>query len=85
MSYYNQLNPWCVVRCLPNAQTLIVARLRRRPDAEAHLRILQQLSPSATYRLLFDLPEHQPVLEKAIDSQPSGLSGLTFSQPQQNP
>ncbi len=58
MSYYNQLNPWCIVRCLPNAQTLIVARLRRRPDAEAHLRILQQLSPTAIYQILFDVREH---------------------------
>lgn len=57
MSYYNQLNPWCIIRCLPNAQTFIVVRFRRRNDAEAHLRILQQLTPTATYCLIFDVPQ----------------------------
>ncbi|MBD1848706.1 hypothetical protein [Leptolyngbya sp. ST-U4] len=31
---------------------------QRCPDAEAHLRILQHLSPTATYRILFDVPKH---------------------------
>jgi len=57
MTYYNQLHPWCIIRCLPNAQTLIVARLRRRNDAEAHLRILQQLTPTATYHIIFDVAD----------------------------
>ncbi|HEY9657157.1 MAG TPA: hypothetical protein V6C65_01740 [Allocoleopsis sp.] len=57
MSYYNQLHPWCIIHCLPNAQTAIVARFRRRNDAEAHLRVLQQLTPTATYDLIFDVSE----------------------------
>jgi hypothetical protein len=58
MTYYNQLSPWCIIRCLPNAQTLIVARLRRRNDAEAHLRILQQITPTATYHIIFDVADN---------------------------
>lgn len=57
MTYYNQLSPWCIIRCLPNAQTLIVARFRRRNDAEAHLRILQQITPTATYHIIFDVAD----------------------------
>jgi hypothetical protein len=54
MSYYDQLHPWCIIQLLPNAQTLTVARFRRRNDAIAYLRVLQQLSPTANYQLLFD-------------------------------
>lgn len=57
MSYFNKLNPWCIIHCLPNAQTAIVARFRRRNDAEAHLRVLRQLTPSATYDLIFDISD----------------------------
>lgn len=59
MSYYNQLHPWHIVHCLPNAQTQTVARFRRRNDAEAHLRILQQLTPTATYRIIFASAENE--------------------------
>lgn len=63
-----------MVCCLPNAQTLIITRLRRRPDAEAHLRILQQLNPSTIYRILFDVsedPSPQDDRPKPIASMPS--------------
>lgn len=60
MSYHIQLHPWCIIRCLPQAQTLIVARLRRRNEAEAHLQILQQLSPTAVYRIIFDVSQTDP-------------------------
>lgn len=53
-SYRDQIHPWCIVRLLPNAQTLIVARFRRRNDADAHLQVLQQLIPNAEFRILFD-------------------------------
>ena len=54
MTYYSQLHPWRIICRLPNAWTLIVARLRRRNDAEARLRILRQLTPTATYHVIFD-------------------------------
>jgi hypothetical protein len=31
---------------------------QRCSDAEAHLQILQHLSPTVTYRILFDVPKH---------------------------
>ena len=57
MSYYDRLMPWCIVRCLPAARTLIVQRFRRRGEAEEHLKIMRRLTPHAVYELLFDLPE----------------------------
>jgi hypothetical protein len=54
-SYYDRLHPWCIIRCLPNAQTVIVDRFRRRSDAEAHLRVLRQINPDAVYEILFDV------------------------------
>jgi hypothetical protein len=54
MNYRDQLHPWCIVRFLPESKTTVVARFRRRIDAEAHLKLLSQLTPSATYRVVFE-------------------------------
>ncbi len=54
MAYKDQLHPWCIVRCLPQARSITVARFRRRSEAEAHLRILQRILPTATYTIMFD-------------------------------
>ena len=52
---YNQLlHPWCVVQFLPHMQRRTVARFRRRNDADAHLKALRRLSPSAQYTVMFD-------------------------------
>jgi len=52
---YNQLlHPWCVVQLLPHMQRRIVARFRRRNDADAHLKAMRRLSPSAQYTVMFD-------------------------------
>ena len=52
---YNQLlHPWCVVQLLPHMQRRTVARFRRRNDADAHLKALRRLSPSAQYTIMFD-------------------------------
>lgn len=56
MSYLDKLHPWCIVRHLPNLQNPIVARFRRRNDAEAHLQILQRLMPNAEFSIIFDVP-----------------------------
>lgn len=55
MSYLDKLHPWCIVRHLPNLQNPIVARFRRRNDAEAHLQILQRLMPDAQFSIIFDV------------------------------
>jgi hypothetical protein len=59
MTYLESLHPWCIVRLLPNLQSAIVARFRRRSDAEAHLQILRRLVPTVAYRIVFDIkPEY---------------------------
>jgi hypothetical protein len=55
MSYLTRLSLWCIVRQLPNLKSPIVARFRRRNDAEAHLQILQRLMPHASFLIVFDL------------------------------
>lgn len=60
MTYLEKLNPWCVVRLLPSMQHQIVARFRRRSDAEAHLQILHRLIPGGvTFTIIFS-----PLLEQ---------------------
>jgi hypothetical protein len=46
--------PWCIVRQLPNMQRLVVARFRRRNDAEGYLQILRRLLPASGHVILFD-------------------------------
>lgn len=59
MTYLEKLNPWCVVRLLPSMQHQIVARFRRRSDAEAHLQILHRLITGVNFTIIFS-----PVLEQ---------------------
>lgn len=54
MTYYQQLHPWCIIRLLPQMQRQVVARFRRRNDAEAHMKALRQLEPAANYAIIFD-------------------------------
>jgi hypothetical protein len=68
--YRNQLYPWCIVRLLPNAQMAIVARCRKRNDAEEHRRVLQRLVPSASFVIIFDAPPIDP------DSRSLSISNL---------
>lgn len=55
MSYRDQLHPWCIIRLLPNARTIIVQRFRRRNDAEAHMKVLRRVNPHASYQIMFDV------------------------------
>jgi hypothetical protein len=54
MTYFDQLHPWCLMRLLPNLQSRVIARFRRRNDAEAHMRVLRQLAPTGRYEIMFD-------------------------------
>lgn len=56
-TYHSRLHPWCVICFLPKMQRVVVGRFRRRTLAEEHLRVLKRLNPSATYDIVFDLPE----------------------------
>ncbi|BAZ00158.1 hypothetical protein NIES37_41420 [Tolypothrix tenuis PCC 7101] len=55
MTYLEKLNPWCIVRLLPNMQNQIVARFRRRSDAEAHLQVLRRLIPGVSFTIIFNV------------------------------
>jgi hypothetical protein len=39
---------------LPNLQRQVIARFRRRNDAEAHMRVLRQQAPTVSYEVVFD-------------------------------
>lgn len=69
MTYQEQLYPWCIIRSLPNNQTVVVARFRNRSDAEAQLQLLHQLSPRAAFSVVFEpinsaLDQEEPAEEK---------------------
>jgi hypothetical protein len=55
MTYFDQLHPWCLIRLLPNLQNRVIARFRRRNDADAHMRVLRQLAPTVRYEIVFDV------------------------------
>jgi hypothetical protein len=55
MTYLEKLHPWCIIRPLPNLQRRIVARCRRRNDAESHLQVLRRLMPTVPFEIVFDV------------------------------
>lgn len=61
MTYFEKLHPWCLIRLLPNCQRIVVARFRKRNDADEHLRVLQRLVKHRTFVIIFESQE-QPVL-----------------------
>ena len=62
MTYRQRLHPWCIMRFLPNMRWLVIARFRRRNDAESHLRTLCRLDPTIEYEIVFD-----PALEQSTE------------------
>ena len=70
MSHYRtQLHPWCIIRLLPKAQRITVARFRKRNDAEAHRRTLNRLIPQAHFLIIFDPPSQTPTLSPPTGQQ----------------
>ncbi|NEO76817.1 hypothetical protein [Moorena sp. SIO4G3] len=55
MSYSERLHPWVIVRLLPRMQRVVVARFRKRSDAEGHLKALKRLMPNAQFVIIFDV------------------------------
>jgi hypothetical protein len=55
MTYRDKLNPWCIIRPVSSVQMRIVARFRRRSDAEGHLQILKRLMPDVPFEIMFDI------------------------------
>jgi hypothetical protein len=59
MPYRERLNPWVLVRLLPNMQRAAVGQYRNRSDADGHLEIIRRLMPNAEFVVMFnpDLPQ----------------------------
>lgn len=55
MTYRDRLNPWCIIRPISSVQMRIVARFRRRSDAEAHMQVLKRLMPEVPFEIMFDI------------------------------
>jgi hypothetical protein len=47
MPYRERLNPWVLVRLLPNLQRVTVGQYRNRSDADGHLQIIRRRMPNA--------------------------------------
>lgn len=60
MTYKDRLSPWCIIRHLSDSQQQVVGRMRRRNDAEEHLRLLKRMVPNGDYSIIFD-----PMLDSA--------------------
>lgn len=58
MSYKERLNPWTIVRILPNTERVNVSRFRSRSDADGHLKFLRQQIPNAAFEVIFDCQRH---------------------------
>jgi Txe/YoeB family toxin of Txe-Axe toxin-antitoxin module len=54
MTYKEKLNPWCIIRPIPNLQAQVIARFRRRVDAEGRLKILNRMTPNSSFEIVFD-------------------------------
>lgn len=78
MSYLDQLYPWCIIKPLPNLQRCVIARFRRRHEAEAHLRVIRRLSPHIPYSIVFDpISEHEDdVSDRPIPKTSGGNSAI---------
>lgn len=59
MQYQKQLSPWVINRHLPNLQRQVVARFRRRNDAEGYLKVMQRVSPQAQFVITFEMNESE--------------------------
>jgi hypothetical protein len=60
MPYRERLNPWVLVRLLPNMQRITVGQFRNRSDADGHLEILRRLIPNAKFVVMFNPEVLQP-------------------------
>lgn len=56
-------------------QRLVLTRCRWRNDAEAHLRILRQQAPIATYEIIFDPVLNESVLLEQVKGEFNSRTG----------
>ena len=55
MIYRDSLSPWCVIQHLPKLQYAIIARFRKRNDAEDYVKVLRRMNPAIVYEIVFDV------------------------------
>lgn len=53
MTYQTQLQPWCIVRQLPEMKRVIINRFRHYRDADARVQLLRQQTPGSQFDVLF--------------------------------
>lgn len=53
MTYQEQLNPWTVQNQHPSLGQQVIARFRRRGEADAYLNAMQQMRPSMKLSIAF--------------------------------
>lgn len=53
-SYRDRIRHWVIVRSLPDCRYTVVARFRKRSDAEGHLKFLRQRLPKVEFEIVFD-------------------------------
>ncbi|MBD2103656.1 hypothetical protein [Leptolyngbya sp. FACHB-261] len=59
--YQQILNPWAITRRSPNSVcSTVIARFRRRTDAEGHLQALRRTVPSLDFEVVWDAIEDRP-------------------------
>lgn len=53
-AYGDRLKRWAIARFLPHQQPVIVARFRKRSDADGHLQFLRHQIPEGRFLVVFD-------------------------------
>ncbi|NJR64415.1 MAG: hypothetical protein HC772_02335 [Leptolyngbyaceae cyanobacterium CRU_2_3] len=59
MNYRDALAPWCIIQHLPKMQHAVIARFRKRNEAQEYLKVVKRLNPAIVYEIVFDLPNRE--------------------------
>ncbi|MEA5514743.1 hypothetical protein [Nodularia sp. UHCC 0506] len=62
IAYKARLNSWAIARLLPDTQREIVARFRSRSDADGYMQHLMQITPHASFMVVFDCQHEAAVI-----------------------
>ncbi|AFZ57400.1 hypothetical protein H6G54_26015 [Anabaena cylindrica FACHB-243] len=62
ITYRNRLNGWAIARMVADQQRVIVARFRSRSDADGYIRHLRELTPTASFEIVFDSQRDEVVI-----------------------
>jgi hypothetical protein len=59
MTYKEKLQPWCIIRNLPDMRSKFIARFRSRSDAQGHMQLLRANNPTTSYQVIFNVTPKQ--------------------------